>query len=53
MEYSSNSEWLFWTGEQEEGFLESSHLIETHIDVVVEVLEIQSSFSFEFYLDED
>ena len=30
---------------------ESSHRIETHLDVVKEVLEIQSSVSFEFCLD--
>ena len=34
-------------------FLESSHLIETYIDVVVEVIEVQSSVSFEFFLDEE
>ena len=33
-------------------FLESSHLIYTHIDVVVKVIEICSSVSFEFCLDE-
>ena len=32
--------------------LDSSHRIDTHIDVVVEVLEVQSSVSFEFCLDE-
>ena len=31
---------------------ESSHRIETHIYVVVEVIEVQSSVSFEFYIDE-
>ena len=31
---------------------ESSHRIETHLDVVVEVLEVQSSVSFELFLDE-
>ena len=36
-----------------EVFLESSHRIESHIDVVVEFLDIQSSVSFEFYLDEE
>ena len=30
---------------------ESSHRIETHLDVVKEVLEIQRSVSFEFCLD--
>ena len=35
-----------------EVFSESSHLIEAHLDVVVEVLEIHSSVSFELYLDE-
>ena len=34
-------------------FSESSHRIETHIDVVKEVLEIQSTLSFEFCLDEE
>ena len=34
-------------------FLESSHRIDTHNDVVVEVLEVQSSVIFTFCLDED
>ena len=34
-------------------FLESSHHIETYIGVVVAVLEVQSSVSFELYIDED
>ena len=34
-------------------FSKSSHLIETHLDVVKEVIEIQSSVYFELYLDED
>ena len=34
-------------------YLESSHCIERHLDVVIEVLEIQSSVSFEFSLDEE
>ena len=34
-----------------EVFSESSHRIETHIDVVKEVIEIHSSVSFEFCLD--
>ena len=34
-------------------FSESSHRIETHIDVVKEVLHIQSSVSFELCLDEE
>ena len=38
---------------RKEVFSESSHRIETHLDVVVEVLEIQSSVSFEFCLDEE
>ena len=32
---------------------ESSHRIERHLDLVKEVLDIQSSFSFEFCLDEE
>ena len=32
---------------------ESIHRIETHLDVVVEVLEVQSSVAFELYLDEE
>ena len=32
---------------------ESIHHIETHLDVIKEVLEIQSSISFEFCLDEE
>ena len=31
---------------------ESSHCVEVHLDVVIGVLAIQSSFSFEFRLDE-
>ena len=38
---------------RKEVFYESSHRIETHLDVVKEVLEIQSSVSFEFCLDEE
>ena len=34
-------------------FSESSHLIERHIGVVVEVLEVHISASFEFCLDEE
>ena len=34
-------------------FSGSSHCIDTHLDVVVEVLEIQSSVDFEFCIDED
>ena len=34
-------------------FSESSHCIETYIDVVKEVLEIQSSVSFELFFDEE
>ena len=33
-------------------FSDSSHRIETHIDVVVEFFEVQSSVSFEICLDE-
>ena len=32
---------------------ESSHHIESHLDVVVEVLEVKSIIAFELYLDED
>ena len=34
-------------------FLGSSHRIETHLDVVVEVLEVQRSLVFELFIDED
>ena len=34
-------------------YLESINRIERHLDVVIEVLEIQSSVSFEFCLDEE
>ena len=34
-------------------FSESSHHIETYLDVVVKFLEIQSSVEFEFCLDEE
>ena len=37
---------------RKEVFSESSHHIDTHIDVVVEVLEIQISVAFDFFLDE-
>ena len=37
---------------RKEIFLESSHRIETHMDVFVEDIEIQSSVYFEFYIDE-
>ena len=36
-----------------EVLLESSHRIEAHLDIVIEVLEIQSSVSFELCLDEE
>ena len=38
---------------RKEVFSESIHSIETHLDLVKEVLEIQSSVSFEFCLDEE
>ena len=38
---------------RKEVFYECIHRIETHIDVVKEVLEIQISISFELCLDED
>ena len=38
---------------RKEVFSESSHRIEAHLDVFVEVLEIQSSVSFEFCLHEE
>ena len=34
-------------------FSESSHRIETHLDVIVEVLEVQSGVSFELCIDEE
>ena len=34
-------------------FLEYSHHIETHLDVVVEILEVQINVSFELCLDEE
>ena len=33
--------------------LKSSNSIETHLDVVVEVIEVQNSVSFELCLDDD
>ena len=36
-----------------EVLLESSHHIKAYLDMVIEVLEIQSSVSFEFCLDEE
>ena len=36
-----------------EVFSDSSHRIETHLDVVKEILDIHISVSFEFYLDEE
>ena len=38
---------------RKEDFLESSHRIETYIDVVVEVLDVHTSISFEFCLEEE
>ena len=38
---------------RKEVFSESSHRIETHLDAVKEVIDIQSSVSFEFCLDEE
>ena len=38
---------------RKEVFSESSHRIETHLDMVKEVLEIRSSVSFELCLDGD
>ena len=38
---------------KKEVFLESSHLIEAHLYVVVEVLDVHRSVSFEFCIDED
>ena len=38
---------------RKEVFSESCHLIETHLDVVVEVLDIQISVSFEFCIYEE
>ena len=38
---------------REKVYLESIHRIERRLDVVIEVLEIQSSVSFEFCLDEE
>ena len=38
---------------RKEVFLESIHCVEAHLDVVIEVLEIQSSVSFEFCLNEE
>ena len=38
---------------RKEVFSESSHHIESHLDVITEVLEIQSSVSFELCLDEE
>ena len=34
-------------------FYDSSHRIEAHIDVVIDVLDIQSIVSFDFCLDEE
>ena len=33
--------------------LDSSNLIETHLDVVAEFLKVHSSFSFDFCIDEE
>ena len=38
---------------RKEVFSELSYCIERNLDVVIEILEIQSSVSFEFYLDEE
>ena len=34
-------------------FSESIHCIETHIDVVVEALEVRAGVAFRFFLDEE
>ena len=34
-------------------FSESSHRIETHIDVIEEIVEVQSSVAFDFCLDKE
>ena len=34
-------------------FSESIHCIETHIDVVVEALEVRGGVAFRFFLDEE
>ena len=39
--------------DRKEIFSESSHRIESHLDVVIEVLDIHSSVYFELCLDED
>ena len=36
-----------------EVFLKSSHSIEAHLEVLVKIIEIQSSVSFELCFDED
>ena len=38
---------------RKEIFLDSSHHIETHLDVVLEVLKVQISVSFDLYPDEE
>ena len=38
---------------RKEVFSESSHHIETHIDVFIEVFDIQSSVYFELWIDEE
>ena len=38
---------------RKEVFSEFSYRIERHLDVVIEILDIQSSVSFELYLDEE
>ena len=38
---------------RKEVYFDSSHRINRHIDVVIEILEIQSRVSFEFCLDEE
>ena len=38
---------------RKEVFYESSNRIETHFDVVKEVIELQSSATFEFCIDEE
>ena len=38
---------------RKEVYSESSHYIERHLDVVIEVLEIHSSVYFELCLDEE
>ena len=43
---------FWWTGKQKKVFSEAIHSIDTHIDVIVEVLYVQSRVTIKFCIDD-